>query len=73
MQVFEEENANLFVILFIKDLLFAQGCGRMFEVGRLLRQPCRCPRRYNNFFWNMQGFEEKKFGPNEKMSYFCCV
>ncbi len=36
MQVFEEENANLFVILFFKDLLFAQTCERTFEVGRLL-------------------------------------
>ena len=26
MQVFEEENANLFMILFFKDLLFAQRC-----------------------------------------------
>jgi hypothetical protein len=28
MQVFNEENANLFVILFIKALLFAQTCER---------------------------------------------
>ena len=34
MQVFEEENANLFVILFIKDLLFAQGCGRKFGMEK---------------------------------------
>ena len=47
MQVFEEENANLFVILFFKDLLFAQRCERNFEVGR---EACRCPRSYTYFF-----------------------
>ena len=31
MQGFEKKNANLFVILFIKDLLFAQKCDCIFE------------------------------------------
>ena len=57
-QGFNEENANLFVILFVKCLLFAQTCERIFEVGRLLASRVGVLEGTTNI-WNTQGFNEE--------------
>ena len=57
-QGFNEENANLFVILFVKCLLFAKTCERIFEVGRLLASRVGVLEGTTNI-WNTQGFNEE--------------
>ena len=72
-QGFNEENANLFVVLFVKCLLFAQTCERIFEVERLLASRVGVLEGTTNI-WNTQGFFHyslKKFAYIIFLLYLC--